>query len=81
MTVLKELQDNLGKPYQDLEFLLTCLREVLVENKEEKLTKFIPWINNEEELGAEKFKEDHLQLYSIAFHLLNMVEENNAAQA
>ena len=81
MTVLKELQDNLGKPYQDLEFLLTCLREVLEENKEEKLTKFIPWINNEEELGAEKFKEDHLQLYSIAFHLLNMVEENNAAQA
>ncbi|HAR20750.1 MAG TPA: phosphoenolpyruvate carboxylase [Cytophagales bacterium] len=81
MSVLKELQEKLGKPYQDLEFLLTCLREVLIENKEEKLTHYIPWINGEEDKSAEKFKEEHLQLYSIAFHLLNMVEENNASQA
>lgn len=81
MTVLQELQEKLGKPYVDLEFLLSCLKEVLEENKEEKLTQFIPWINKGEELSPEKFKEDHLQLYSIAFHLLNMVEENNIAQA
>jgi phosphoenolpyruvate carboxylase len=81
MTVLQELQEKLGKPYQDLEFLLTCLREVLEENKEEKLAHFIPWINSKEDKTPEKYKEEHLQLYSIAFHLLNMVEENNAAQS
>lgn len=79
MTVLKELQDKSGKPYLDLEFLLTCLKEVLEENKEEKFTPFIPWLN-EGEQNAEKFKESHLQLYSIAFHLLNIVEENSIAQ-
>ncbi|MBC7390656.1 MAG: phosphoenolpyruvate carboxylase, partial [Opitutaceae bacterium] len=81
MTLLQELQEKLGKPYTDLEFLLNCLREVLKENKQEKLIQFIPWINNEEGLNPEKFKEEHLQLYSIAFHLLNMVEENNIAQS
>ena len=81
MTLLQELQEKLGKPYFDLEFLLNCLREVLLENKEEKLTKFIPWINNEESLNPDKYREEHLQLYSIAFHLLNMVEENNIAQS
>lgn len=79
MTVLKELQEKSGKPYLDLEFLLTCLKEVLEENKEEKFTPFIPWLNDGEQ-NAEKFKESHLQLYSIAFHLLNIVEENSIAQ-
>lgn len=81
MTVLKELQDKLGKPYNDLEFLLNCLKEVLEENKEDKFTPFIPWIRGGDDLNTDKFKESHLQLYSIAFHLLNIVEENNIAQS
>ncbi len=81
MTVLKELQEKSGKTYFDLEFLLICLKEVLEENKEEKFVPFIPWLNEGEELNSEKFKESHLQLYSIAFQLLNIVEENNIAQS
>jgi phosphoenolpyruvate carboxylase len=81
MTVLKELQEKSGKTYFDLEFLLICLKEVLEENKEEKFVPYIPWLNEGTELNSEKFKEAHLQLYSIAFHLLNIVEENNIAQS
>lgn len=79
-TTLTLLKEKLGKPYEDLEFLLECFREVLIENNEEELATYIPWINEHQELKPEELSDRHIQLYSIAFQLLNMVEENGAVQ-
>ena len=35
--LLEEVKEQLGKPYHDLELLLTLLKEVLIENGEEEL--------------------------------------------
>ncbi|HSZ72745.1 MAG TPA: phosphoenolpyruvate carboxylase [Cytophagaceae bacterium] len=79
MSVLSVTQEKLGKTYLDLEFLLTCLKEVLEENGEVELSKQIPWINSKRNKPTiEEFNDKHVQLYSIAFQLLNMVEENGA---
>jgi phosphoenolpyruvate carboxylase len=65
------------KVERDLEFLLACFREVLEELHEEELARHLA----EAELtqGA-PFPERLGQVYAIFFQLLNMVEENAAAQ-
>jgi phosphoenolpyruvate carboxylase len=79
MSVLSVTQEKLGKTYLDLEFLLTCFKEVLEENGEVELSKQVPWINSKRNKPTiEEFNDKHVQLYSIAFQLLNMVEENGA---
>ena len=80
MDRLTVTQAQLGKPYIDLEFLLDCLREVLVENGESELAQAIPWINDLRNLDPATFSDKHVQLFSISFQLLNMVEENGAVQ-
>lgn len=75
------IKKKLPKTYSDLEFLLECLREVLIESGETELASFIPWINDFQAIEPENFTEKHIQLYSIAFQLLNMCEENGAVQA
>ncbi len=77
---LKITQEKLGKTYHDLEFLLECLKEVLIEAGESHLAEYIPWLNSNTQIKPENFTEKHTQLYSIAFHILNMVEENGAVQ-
>ncbi len=76
MTLVKE---QLGKPYKDLEFLLDCLKEVLIENGEEALVPFIPWINEPKEI-PEAFTKKYIQMYSIIFQMLNATEVNGAVQ-
>ncbi len=77
--MLSEIQDKLGKPYKDLEFLLNCFKEVLEENGEYELAKNIPWINGEApRKGDLSLKE--IQVHSIAFQLLNMSEIHGAVQ-
>ena len=44
---LEQLKEILGKPYYDLEYLLEALKEVLMENGEEEISKQIPWINEQ----------------------------------
>ena len=44
-TSLHEIQELLGKPYRDLEFLLQCFSEVLEENGKKELAEQLPWIN------------------------------------
>lgn len=65
---------------QDLNFLMQCFREVLDELGEQAIARCLPWQGNkpsvEECLHSERIK----QAYSIAFQLLNMVEENASAQ-
>ena len=39
--ILQTVKQKLGKPYEDLEFLLECLKEVLIESGEKKLAKDI----------------------------------------
>lgn len=64
----------------DLGYLMECLREVLRELGEEDAARFLPW---QKDGGAHDVTEPPPgieQAYSIAFQLLNMVEENAAAR-
>ena len=78
--ILADVKNKLGKPYEDLEFLLTSLKEVLLENGEDDMAYKIPWINPDWEIKAEEFTPKHTQLYSIIFTLINTSEVNGAVQ-
>ncbi len=80
MKLLGLLQEKLGKPYADLEYLLTCFREVLEEQNEHALAESIPWLN-EHVADETRYTQKHLQVYSICFQLLNIVEVNGAVQS
>ena len=80
MGTLEIVQDKLAKIYQDLEFLLICLKEVMIESGESELAKDIPWISEATEFEHKAFTEKHLHLYSTCFQLLNIVEVNGAVQ-
>lgn len=74
------LKGGFAKIERDLRFLMECFREVLEDIGETALSRCLPWIGNLK-AGAEKIPADRLcQAYSIAFQLLNIVEENTAAQ-
>jgi phosphoenolpyruvate carboxylase len=70
----------LGKPYEDLEFLLLSLKSVLSKNGETEIAECIPWISDQDPVAA-AITPKHIQLYSMIFHLVNMVEINAAVQA
>ncbi len=66
-----------GKVDRDLRFLMDCLAEVLESLGREEMAAYLPW------RGALPEGEAPArigQIYSIAFQLLNMVEENVAAE-
>ena len=79
-TPLNEIQDLLGKPYKDLEFLLRCFSEVLIENGEEELASRMPWISGGSPDFTGQNSQKMLHLYSICFQLLNLSEVNGAVQ-
>ncbi|MEK0447094.1 MAG: hypothetical protein RLZZ399_2415 [Verrucomicrobiota bacterium] len=63
---------------RDLSFLMECFSEMLSEMGQVDLAKILPWRSKAPVDGAQP---RHLGLaYSVAFQLLNMVEENAAAQ-
>lgn len=78
--ILNEVKQKLGKPYEDLEYLLNSLKDVLIENGEKDMANAIPWINKSENIDLDHFDEKRLQLYSIIFQLINTVEVNGAVQ-
>ena len=80
MQVFELVKEKLGKPYEDLDFLLLCFKEVLEENREEELASYIPWINPAKSFPVSEISAKHLHLYSICFQLLNLVEVNGAVQ-
>src|ERR1035437_7185213 len=80
MELLDLVRNNLGKPYEDLEFLLNCLKEVMIESGENELALEIPWINTINTDQYKTFSEKQLQLYSTCFQLLTIVEVNGAVQ-
>src|ERR1700751_404590 len=66
------------KIHDDLTFLMICFLEVLEELGEDYLARNLPWIN---QVNVDAAPNPRLcQAYSVAFQLLNMVEENVAAQ-
>ena len=73
-------KEVLGKPYEDLEFLLLSLKSVLEKNGEAQIAASIPWIGDKDP-AVDEITPKHLQLYSMIFHLVNMVEINAAVQA
>ncbi len=79
-TPISKIQNLLGKSYKDLEFLLQCLSEVLIENNEEALAAQMPWISDKEPSFTEQNQQKLLHLYSICFQLLNLAEVNGAVQ-
>ena len=65
---------------RDLRFLIGCLGEVLAELGHAELAAHLPWSDAPAQAGAADQLPAQLGLvYSIAFQLLNMVEENAAA--
>lgn len=69
---------------QDLRFLMQCLKEVLDELGQTDLLPHIPWLNAEGQAAATSALPDDpdrlVQLQSISFQLLNMIEENSTIQ-
>jgi len=80
MAQLETLKTQLGKPYFDLEFLLNCFKELLVENNEPELAASIPWISKPYDNSGTEFNQKHFHLYSVCFQLLNLAETNGAVQ-
>jgi len=80
MKTLEQVKNKLGKSYEDLEYLLNCLKEVMIESGEVELAKDIPWITESLSFQEKPFTGKHLQLYSTCFQLLNIVEVNGAVQ-
>lgn len=74
---IKRLQ---GKIDSDLRFLLECFREVLFELGEKEAALIIPWRDDSRSCNDKVATARACQLYSIAFQLLGMVEENAAVQ-
>lgn len=79
-TILAEVKERLGKPYEDFEFLLTCLKEVLTQNGEEEIANEIPFINKYPFENGVQLTDKHIQMYSLVFQLVNMAEVNGAVQ-
>jgi phosphoenolpyruvate carboxylase len=79
MKLITLLQNKLGKPYRDLEYLLICFREVLEEQEELTLSRHVPWLTDDSP-EQETYSPKLLQVYSICFQLLNIVEVNGAVQ-
>lgn len=64
---------------RDLAALVTCLDETLLELGDPELASIIPW--KPDRRIPDILSERAVQVYSLAFQLLNMVEENTANQA
>ena len=77
--ILDLVIEKLGKPYKDLSFLLQTFKDVLIENGEIDVASSIPLLQNKIDVGT--FLDDKgVQLYSILFQLVHIVEVNGAVQ-
>jgi phosphoenolpyruvate carboxylase len=77
----ERLSLGFAKIETDLEFLMQCFREVLTSLGQEDIAGRLPWSGTGVPgPAADDFPPRLAHAYSIAFHLLNMVEENAATQ-
>lgn len=72
---LDDVIRELGKPYKDFRFLLECLDEVI--NHACSPDNYIPWLTDNE---PDELSNKEMRIFSLAFHLLNITEENGAIQ-
>lgn len=79
-TTADYIESGFAKIDADLNFLMDCLREVLCELGEEEAATFLPWRPEGEGHDVSHPPSRIEQAYSIAFQLLNMVEENASTQ-
>jgi phosphoenolpyruvate carboxylase len=75
-TTADYIASGFAKIDADLNFLMKCLQEVLSELDETKAAEFLPWQEGGEAHDINEPPPRIEQAYSIAFQLLNMVEEN-----
>jgi phosphoenolpyruvate carboxylase len=75
-TTADYISSGFAKIDADLNFLMKCLKEVLSELDETKAAQFLPWQEGGEAHDINEPPPRIEQAYSIAFQLLNMVEEN-----
>jgi len=68
-----------SKLERDLGFVMSCFRDVLAGLGQARLAQHLPWMGGTPLGGA--LEEREVQMLSLAFQLLNMVEENAANQA
>jgi phosphoenolpyruvate carboxylase len=72
--------DDLAKVERDIHFLISCFHNVLDELDEHDLAAGLPWQQNAPGAPIAAPPERIAQAYAIAFHLLNIAEENAAIQ-
>lgn len=80
-TVFTQVKNALGKPYDDLHFLLTCFKEVLEENQQKELIDLLPWLNSTIPSKPDLTSNKYIHMMSMCFQLLNLVEVNGAVQS
>ncbi len=80
MLLMSEKLAEFEKIDRDLRFLLGCFQEVLEELEGEGLARYLPWVETEVQLETTAHPTRIAQVHSIAFLLLNMVQENAITQ-
>lgn len=81
MAISNDLARGLKKVDKDLDFMMSCFVEVLEQLDHKDLAGTLPWMGKRKLRGVQLFSYRGVQAYSIAFQLLNMVEENASAQS
>lgn len=71
---------GISKIHEDLQYLIRLLHDMLIDVGEEALAKNLPWIKDNTPLAEVQVSTKLVQTYSLAFQLLNMVEENTSNQ-
>ncbi len=81
--MLSQLEkEGYSKIREDLIFVMSCFRDMLISLNETEIANLLPWVNEEIDFnpGNGIPEEKLIQALSISFQLLNMVEENGAVQ-
>lgn len=80
MNIAERLASGFEKIDRDLGLLMGCFQEVLREAGAPDIADKLPWVNDPDALAGPGMNASCLQAFSIAFQLLNMVEENASNQ-
>ncbi|GAB4110258.1 MAG: phosphoenolpyruvate carboxylase [Roseiflexaceae bacterium] len=72
------LLTDLEKADHDIDWLMACFREVLIETGSPEIAAMLPWQDPSATLHPSHDRA--IQAFAIAFQLLNQVEENAATQ-
>jgi phosphoenolpyruvate carboxylase len=75
-------QEGLEKIKTDLHWIMSAFKSMLISLGEDELAHILPWVNETPAISKDsKVSEERLaQAIGMSFELLNLVEENNAAQ-